>query len=278
MNVFIVYIALPALFFNLLAKTPVEQFSNLSFIAVATFSTFLIFCVTFVIAGFRNGGDVAGATIQGFAGAYGNIGYMAPPLAIAAFGPLAGVPVALVFCFENTMHFILAPLLMGLKGDNQQLRFMLVFEVLWKIISHPFIVATIFGVIAAFLEYNPPKVIDEFLGMLAGAAAPCALFSMGLVAALRPLKRVPIELSYILPIKLILHPLLTYFLLIWLLPELDPIWLYSATLMATLPTATNVFVLAQQYGVWQERASSAVVVSTLLAMISVTFYLYLIKS
>jgi malonate transporter len=95
---------------------------------------------------------------------------------------------------------------------------------------------------------------------------------------LRPLKRVPVALGYIIPIKLILHPFLVYGLLVWLVPELNPIWLYSAVLLATLPTATNVFVLAEQYGVWQERASSTIVISTLLAMLTVTTFLYLMRS
>ena len=96
---------------------------------------------------------------------------------------------------------------------------------------------------------------------------------MGVTAALRPLKRIPPDLAYLVPIKLLLHPLIVYLLLRGL-PGLNDIWLYSAVLLATLPTATNVFVLAQQYGVWEERASSAVVVSTLFSIVTVTAFLY----
>ena len=94
-------------------------------------------------------------------------------------------------------------------------------------------------------------------------------------AALRPLKRVPVELGYIVPFKLVVHPLLVYLLMVALVPNLDTMWLYAAVILAALPTATNVFVIAQQYQVWQERASSAVVVSTLGATITVTGILYL---
>jgi malonate transporter len=97
---------------------------------------------------------------------------------------------------------------------------------------------------------------------------------MGVTAALRPLKRVPIELGYLVPIKLFVHPLLI-FMLLNQLPGLDQTWIYSAVLLAALPSATNVFVIAQQYNVWEERASSAVVISTALSIITVTVYLYL---
>ncbi len=275
MNFFIIYVALPALFYKLLSKTPVEQFASVGFIAISIFATLLIFVLVFIIAGLVNRGNVAEATIQGFAAAYGNIGYMGPPLAIAAFGPAAGVPVALIFCFENSMHFILAPFLIGLhSGDDKPIGKM-AGEVLFKIFTHPFILATIAGVIAAIYKIELPGSVDKLLDFLSAAAAPCALFVMGVTAALRPLKRVPFELSYIIPAKLILHPLIVYLLMVWLLPTLDPIWLYSAVLLAALPSATNVFVIAQQYQVWQERASSAVVISTLAATVTVTGILYL---
>lgn len=277
MNFFVVYIALPALFFQLLGKTPVAEFANGAFIAVSVFATFLVFALTFVIAGLRNGGHVAEATIQGLAGAYGNIGYMGPPLAIAAFGPQAGVPVALIFCFENVMHFTFAPLMMGLHGGEGRKATELAREVLGRIFTHPFILATIAGVLAAMTGFKAPEVLDRFLNLLSGAAAPCALFVMGVTAALRPLKRVPVELAYILPVKLILHPLLCYFLMITLIPGANPMWVHSAVLLACLPVATNVFVIAQQYGVWQERASSAVVLSTLAAVFTVTGFLYLMR-
>jgi len=44
-----------------------------------------------------------------------------------------------------------------------------------------------------------------------------------------------------------------------------------------LPTATNVFVIAQQYGVWVERASASVLVTTCLSVLTVTGLLYLIQ-
>lgn len=278
MNFFIVYIALPAMFYQLLSATPVEQFTNIGFIAISVLATFFIFCLILGLALWRSGGNLAEATVQGLAAAYGNIGYMGPPLALAAFGPAAVVPVALIFCFENIMHFTLAPLLMSVKGGVGKNGTALAGKIARQVMTHPFILATIAGVLASVFAFKPPMVVDQLLETLSRAAAPCALFVMGVTAALRPLKRLPVELGYIVPAKLILHPLLVYGLMIWLVPDLDVIWLYSAVLLATLPTATNVFVIAQQYGVWQERASSAVVISTVLSMLSVTAFLYLAQS
>jgi len=276
LNFFIVYIALPALFFRLLSRTPVEEFGNTAFLAATTAVTFLVFWACVLIGWARPGGNIREASIQGFAGSYGNIGYMGPPLAIAAFGPEAGVPVALVFCIDNSMHFAQAPLLMALGGRSDRGVPRLIGGIVRSIVTHPFILATIAGIAAAAFAWQPPGPIDDLLLKLSTATAPCALFAMGVTAALRPLKRVPVELVWLVPIKLVVHPVAMY-LVVSRIPDLPELWLHSAVLLAALPSATNVFVIAQSYDVWKERASSAVVISTLISIGTVTGFLYLVQ-
>lgn len=276
MNTFMLYIALPALFFNLLAKTPVEELTQWRFIVATTLSTFIIFTVMFAIAIVRTRGEIAGSTIMGLAAAYGNIGYMGPGLALLAFGEAAVVPVALVFCFDNVLHFVMAPLMMALAddGENRPTALQLIAGVLKRIFLHPFILATLVGVGAAIISFEPPVAAQTLLNYLANAAAPCALFAMGVTLALRPMKRIPAEAAFIAPLKLIVAPLVVYVMVSWA-GDFPPTWIYVAVLMAALPTATNVFVIGQQYGVWVERASAMVLITTVLSIVTVSALLYL---
>ena len=276
MNIFIVYVALPALFFQLLAKTPFEQLTEWSFILGSLIATYAIFTLMFAWSVFVSRGGIAPATITALAAAYGNIGYMGPGLALLAFGEQAAVPVALIFCFENIVHFTVAPMMMALSGKEKAPPLQLAFGVVKKIALHPFIIATALGVGAAYVEFRPPLPVDRFLDYLARAAAPCALFAMGVTLALRPLNRVPRELALIAGLKLIFHPLLCYVVLSWI-GHFSPTWVFSAVLLAALPTATNVFVIAQQYDVWVQRASASVLITTCLSVVTVTALLYAIR-
>lgn len=275
MNTFVIYVALPSLFFQLLARTPFEKLSEWSFIAGSVLSTYIMFAIMFLIATVRTNGNTAESTIQGLSASYGNIGYMGPGLALLVFGDEAAVPVALIFCFENIMHFAAAPTLMALAGDDPRRIDRLALDVVKKIVLHPFIIATAVGVSAAYFEVRPPVAVERLLEYLARAAAPCALFAMGVTLALRPLKRVPPELLPITLIKLIVHPIVCYLVLSWV-GDFSPVWVFSAVLLAALPTATNVFVIAQQYGVWVERASASILVTTLVSVATVTALLFLI--
>jgi predicted permease len=277
MNTFIVYVALPALFFQLLAKTPFEKLTEWGFILGSVASTYIVFTIMFAGSLLFSGGGIAEATIKALSAAYGNIGYMGPGLALLAFGEEAAVPVALIFCFENIVHFAVAPMMMALAGDDDSTAAQLVTGVIRRIVLHPFIIATAFGVAAAYVGLRPPLPVERLLSYLSAAAAPCALFAMGVTLALRPLRRVPVEMAPIAILKLVIHPLLCYVVLSWI-GDFSPVWTFSAVLLAALPTATNVFVIAQQYNVWLQRASASILITTCLSVATVTAWLIAIRS
>ena len=276
MNIFIIYVALPALFFQLLAKTPFEQLTEWTFILGSVVATYIVFSLMFLLSMLMPGGNIAESTIKGLSAAYGNIGYMGPGLALLAFGEQAAVPVALIFCFENIVHFTVAPMMMALAGDDQRPLPQLALGVMQRIVLHPFIIATAAGVAAAYFRFQPWLPVERLLSYLSSAAAPCALFAMGVTLALRPLKRIPSEMAPIAILKLIVHPLLCYVLLSWI-GNFSPEWVFSAVLLASLPTATNVFVIAQQYKVWVQRASASILITTCLSVATVTGLLFMIR-
>jgi len=110
MNFFLIYVSLPCLFYRVLAQTPLERLNNPPFIVATMLTTATMFALAFLIGWLfrRHTGE---ATIAGLSGAYGNIGYMGPGLALATLGPAANVPVALIFCFDALLLFSLVPFL-----------------------------------------------------------------------------------------------------------------------------------------------------------------------
>lgn len=277
MNTFIIYAALPALFFKLVSRTPIEDLARIDFIAADIAATYTVFLFLFLVSYFLRRAPFADATIQAFGGSYGNIGYMGPGLALLAFGEAAAVPVALIVCLENATHFIVAPAMMAIAGGDRRPPLQVAADVLCKVALHPFILSTALGFVVAASGLTVPMAAQRLVDYLAQAAAPCALFAMGVTLALRPLKRVPVEIGYLAVAKLILLPA-TVYVVLSLAGDFDPIWVYSAVLLAGLPTATNVFVISQQYGIWQERASATVLITTVLSVLTLPVLLYLITA
>ena len=277
MDFFILYVALPALFYRILAQTPIAQLNNAPFIVATTCATFAAFVVAYAIAIPFRRARPAEWTIAALAGAYGNIGYMGPGLALATLGSQAAAPVALIFCFDTLLLFSLVPFLMALAGPAGKGFGATAIEVVKRIVLHPLMIASALGVASAALRFEPPEALDRLLQFLQSAAAPCALFTLGVTVALRPLGHVPWEVPALIPVKLVLHPAVALVLLSAFGP-FDPTWTYTAVLMAALPPALNVFVFARQYGVWIEQASGAVLVGTLVSVATLTTVMWLAKN
>jgi predicted permease len=66
--------------------------------------------------------------------------------------------------------------------------------------------------------------------------------------------------------------------LLSLMGDFDPLWVATAILMAALPPALNVFVFARQYDTWVEEASSAVLVGTLVSVVTLTSVMWMVKT
>ena len=275
MDFFIVYLSLPALFFRILAKTPFEQLNNVRFIVATTFGTFVVLALSFGVA-YVARRKLAESAIAALAGAYGNIGYMGPGLALATVGAQAAAPVALIFCFETLLFFSLLPAVMAVARPTHRGAARVVFEVARKILLHPFVVATALGVASAAFHIEAPVALDRLLQFLQNASAPCALFTLGVTVALRPFTRVPGEVPVLVFIKLVVHPALALVLLTALGP-FDPDWVKTAVLMAALPPALNVFVLGRQYNAWVEPASGSVLLGTLVSVATLTTVMWLVQ-
>jgi predicted permease len=276
MNFFIIYVALPCLFYRIVAKTPLEELTRISFVVATSLATTIAFAIALGISLLARE-RLQNATIAGLAGGYGNIGYMGPGLALSTLGPEAAAPVALIFCFDSILLFSLVPLLMALAGTEKKSLAESALLVVKRIVLHPFIVATVLGVVSAALHFEPPVALDRLMQFLQNAAAPCALFVLGVTVALRPLQRMPWEVPVIVLVKLTLHPVIVLAALS-LFGPFPQAWIYTAVLMAALPPALNVFILARQYDCWVEEASSSVLIGTLISVLTLTSVMWLVKS
>jgi predicted permease len=82
--------------------------------------------------------------------------------------------------------------------------------------------------------------------------------------------------SLLVLIKLIAHPLLTWFLAFRVF-HLPPLWANSALLLSALPTGTGPFMLAEYYKREASVVSSTILMSTLGSLVTLSLCIYYIK-
>lgn len=277
MNFFLLYVSLPALLFGIMSKTPFEELNNPPFLIATTLGTTTAFFVALFTGRLIGRLPLREATLAGLSGAYGNIGYMGPGLALAVLGSKAAAPTALIFCCDSIFLFTIVPLLIALTDSKHPSLWHTLGVVLRQIVLNPLIMSACLGALAAALHLHLPVAVDRTVLFLQNAAAPTALFVLGVTVALRPFGRVPWEVPGVIAIKLLIHPLVVFALMLLLGPFAQP-WAATAVLMASLPPALNVFVIARQNDSWIEPASVAVLIGTFASVVTLTSVMWVLQT
>jgi malonate transporter len=267
---FVVYLSLPALLFNVVAKQKWADLWQPEFIAVFGLSGLITLGLGVAGALRLRHCGLADAAIAGLNASYPNTGFMGLPLALALLGPRALLPATLAVLLTMCVFFAAAIFLVeiGLQRTNHPLA--TVRQVTASLLRNPLVVAPILAVPFAYWGTGVPGPIEKYLELLAGAASPCALVALGLFLSL---KREAAEtrgplLILLVGLKLVIQPVLAWFLATEVFAVKTP-HVQAAILMTALPTGTGSFMLAEYYQREAAISSRVVVVSTLLSMISV---------
>jgi malonate transporter len=202
--------------------------------------------------------------------AYPNYGYMGIPLAILAFGDEAALPMALILFADTIVLLTLTACFVSGNGGGPVAA---VKRISFTMITNPLVIAVLAGLLFSASGLILPTIPQQFGTLLAGAAAPVALFALGATLFGQPVRAAAAEVSAISLLKLILHPLLVALFFLGL-PGQEPLWVKVAILSSCLPVAANVFILANHYCAYTGRTASAILMSTALASATVPVILY----
>ena len=274
-NTFVFYFALPAFIFNLTATSPLADIFTAPFMAAYLSAGLVVFALAAILGRLLFRVKLGESAVLGAAAVLGNTGYMGLPLVAAAFGREAAIPLLLGLTIEAT---IFIPLTIAIiesdRGVGQWLK--IAGLVTGALARNPLVISIFVGILISGLALDLPTPITKFTGLLGDAAGPCALFALGATLVGRPLSSGLAETSYMSTFKLLIHPAAMWFAMTQVF-SVDPLWATVATLGASLPVAANVFIVARQYNTYLERASSAILLSTLVSMITVSTLLVILS-
>ena len=278
LNSFVLYFALPCLLYRFGSTTPLAQLLNPG--AFFTYLLCALIMVTFVVTVSMNRrigwNDAAfGALVAAFP----NTGFMGVPLLVALLGAAAAGPAIATIMIDMLVTSSLCVALSRLDGADKHGFSKAARNALRGVLVNPMPWAILLGAFASGISLELPAPVGQTVGLLADAASPVALFTIGAVLArsqmLVPTNgAAPMPLRDYLPvalIKLVLHPLLVLLVgvgAIQLGVALDRFALIVLVMVAALPSASNVSLLAERFGANNGRIARIILVSTAAAFLT----------
>lgn len=273
-NRMVVWLCLPALLFTATATATWEQIWHPGFVVVFTLSTMVMFVITLLIRR-KKAGHFADASIDALSASYANTGYIGIPLCVMVLGQDGLEPALIASLLVVCVLFGIALVCIEIGLQSEARVHRIVLKVLKALAKNPLVVSPILGACWASTGIPLPGALDKFLSLLGAATTPCALISLGLFLAHK--QQGPRHgTSLLVWVKLIAHPLLTWFLAFHVF-HLPPLWANAALLLSALPTGTGPFMLAEYYKREASVVSSTILISTLASLVTLSLCIYYIN-
>jgi len=278
LNSFVLFFALPCMLYRFGASTPLTQLLD-----GGVFLTYLVCAL--VMVGFALALSLNArirwndAAFGALVAAFPNTGFMGVPLLVALLGPRAAGPAIVTILVDMVITTSLCIALSRLDGAGPQGARKAALNALKGVATNPMPWAILLGALASALSLRLPGPLAQTVGLLADAASPVALFTIGAVLARSRMQAAtgqsyPLRLRDYLPVaamKLLLHPLLVFLLGAYAIRigiPLERSALQVMVLVAALPSASNVSMLAERFGADNGRVARIILVTTAVAFLS----------
>ena len=283
LNVFVLFFALPCMLYRFAATTPIVRMLDPTVSSVYLLCALLMVALALVTTR-RGAVGWNDASFGALVAAFPNSGFMGVPLLVALLGPRAAGPAIVALAIDMVVTSSLCIALSRLDGANQHGVWRAVGNAMKGMLKNPLPWAIGLGCLTAATGFELWEPVRNTVGMLADGASPVALFTIGAVLA-RPQKAaasaggvggvgrfsafgdVPLIVFY----KLVVHPALV--LGIGKLAQvigvpLDGFSLTVLVLLAALPSASSIPMLAERFGADAGRIARIVLFATALSFIS----------
>lgn len=277
LNMFVLYFALPCMLYRFGSTTP---FTQLFSPAVAVLWLLCGVVVIFMAVWYARsrGAGWPNAAMGALVAAFPNSGFMGVPLILALLGDSGVGPVmaTLLVDLVVTTSLCIGLSQWGAAGEHGPSKAVL--RALRGVVRNPMPWSILLGAAAGLLGLSLWAPLAKTVSLLADAASPVALFTIGAVLARSQMQaRVTGERGMQLRdepalaiLKLLVHPALVWGLG-WLAVRQG--WLVSAMLVplvltAALPAASNVSLLAERFGADNGRVARVILWSTAAAFLT----------
>ena len=254
-------IAMPALLIVTIAQEPARSLINWRFLVAFGGGSLLCFILVFGVMSIPVSRSLASRTMHGMAASMTNTGFVALPVLAAIYGQRAVLPAAIATVFVAVVMFPAAVILLEIGQTDARGSRTATIVTMKHLVLNPMVISTLIGTLCSILGLRMPGPITAYLGILADALTPCALFAIGLGLSLDGLRANIVQASLLSAVKLVIMPLIVYGLSMLL--GLDPLYTVAAVICAAVPTAKTVSILAGEYHCEEMMVASTVSMTTL---------------
>jgi len=219
--------------------------------------------------------DFRDSAMHGFTSTFPNTVLLGIPVVLMAFGEEATVPLFLIISLHSTLLLPVITTLMEIaKGRNASLS-KVTRNALRGIATNPIILSLVSGILMNLFNLQLPEPLDPVAELMGDTVTPCSLFALGATLTRFQIAGRWKDMGMVVLAKLLLQPMIVAFLALVVFQLEYGLWVHVAILIAAQPVGVTPYLFASRYQVNVALASNAMLITTLLAPITLSTLLWL---
>ncbi len=219
--------------------------------------------------------DFGDSAMHGFTSTFPNTVLLGIPVVLMAFGEEATVPLFLIISLHSTLLLPVITTLMEIaKGRNASLS-KVTRNALRGIATNPIILSLVSGILMNLFNLRLPEPLDPVAELMGDTVTPCSLFALGATLTRFQIAGRWKDMGMVVLAKLLLQPMIVAFLALVVFQLEYGLWVHVAILIAAQPVGVTPYLFASRYQVNIAMASNAMLITTLLAPITLSTLLWL---
>ncbi len=216
--------------------------------------------------------NLAVSTVHATSASYANTGFIGLPLCALTFGADRLGPAMIATILTVSTNFAVSIIFIEVGSQSNKNVWAILKNVSISLCRNPLFVAPVIAGMLCVMGIQLPQGIAQSIKLLGASASPCALVAIGLFLAQRQEKtHLPITIELVI-LKLILQPLIVWYLAFHVF-SMPLFWAKSVVILSALPTGTGPFMLAELYGKGGGIASRTIFLSTVLGIVTLSLCL-----
>lgn len=276
---FVVKVAMPALLFNALSQRKVSDILNGEYVTAYALASLITLSlgIAWALRVSKASRSLSSCLAMGMS--CPNSGFVGYPVMLLSLGPLASVAGVVLALNMMVEILLIIPLLLAWADTGQgQSRWQ---GIIWQTLKGMFYNPMIWGIVLGFLfswcEWQLSPSLGRTVSLFAQASGALSLFVIGGSLVGLPVQGMGPRVAQIAAGKLVLHPLMMFVVMTFLLPIQDPVLRVAAMLTCAMPMFGIYPILTQKHG-HDGLSAAALLVTTMASFLTLNALLWQLKN
>jgi len=276
-STFVFTYIIPMLLFIGTAKANIPDNMEWEFLFSYYAALLFVYLLSIILGKLFFGFSVSEQSVFGMGSSYSNATIIGIPVCMYVLGEKSLLPLFIIISIHNLILFTIGICVIEFSKFSFSSFLQNLIEIFKQLITSPITASLIIGGLVNILNIPIYKPLEVAITLMSQAAIPTALFALGTSLNKYKIHGKIAPVLFMVILKIVFFPLLVWILAFQVF-TIEPLWASTALLTSAMPVGISAYIFSQKYKECEALIATAILVSTLGSILTLSVLLLYVQS